>query len=307
MRPLCEIVFKRRPELRYTYAKWSFHISLHFISPLPPSIPLWACGDPNGLLIQLLVTLKSLCGLGFCLALPFVIWAALIAAKNWFLSTTNCMRMYECVCGCVWACVCVSIIIRPLLTLCPMLDLVICLAETACKFSGLVFGMWHAGCGKWQTAQAACLPFKLDLCITQINKPKHTQRQRLCSLPTLGHRFASFHISLNKIDEQPQSAAQSMPKVIAQTHERKDSCETCLGFGTHLFEFHVCFAIIKPIYGFKFSIEWLTSKRVHCECTHSWRTQRGNWVGVLPLCQISRNLSSIISSIITNCASFPVK
>lgn len=88
-------------------------------------------------------------------------------------------------------------------------------------------GFWHVACGmrdaasgKWQTAQAACLPFKLDLCITQINKPKHTQRQRLRSLPTLGHRFASFHISLNKIDEQPQSAAQSMPEVIAHTSER---------------------------------------------------------------------------------------
>lgn len=109
-------------------------------------------------------------------------------------------KLYAYVWVCVRVCVGVSIIIRPLLTLCPMLDLVICLAETACKFWGLVFGMWHAGCGKWQTAQAACLPFKLDLCITQINKPKHTQRQRLRSLPTLGHRFASFHISLNKID-----------------------------------------------------------------------------------------------------------
>lgn len=125
-----------------------------------------------------------------------------------------CVRVCGCVCASVCACasMCVSIIIRPHLTLCLVLDLVICLAETACKLSGAAFqhvacGMRDAASGKWQTAQAACLPFKLDLCITQINKPKHTQRQRLHSLPTLGHRFASFHISLNKIDEQPQSAA----------------------------------------------------------------------------------------------------
>lgn len=135
---------------------------------------------------------------------------------------------------------------------------------------------WHVACGmrdaalgKWQTAQAACLPFKLDLCITQINKPKHTHPETEADAAQSIHRFASLHISLNKIDEQTQSAAQSMPVVIAHTHKRKDSCETCLRFGTNLVEFHVCFAIIKPIYGFKFSIEWLTSKRVHCECTHS--------------------------------------
>lgn len=78
--------------------------------------------------------------------------------------------------------------------------------------------MRDAASGKWQTAQAACLPFKLDLCITQINKPKHTRLETEAETEaeaeaaqstqsTLGHRFASFHISLNKIDEQPQSTA----------------------------------------------------------------------------------------------------
>lgn len=71
------------------------------------------------------------------------------------------MGVYVCACvgASVYASMCVPIIIRPHLTLCLVLDLVICLAETACKFSGAAFqhvacGMRHAGCGKWQVANS---------------------------------------------------------------------------------------------------------------------------------------------------------
>lgn len=102
-------------------------------------------------------------------------------------------------CAGVCASMCVSIIIRPHLNLCLALDLVICLAETACKLSGAAFqhvacGMRDAASGKWQTAQAACLPFKLDLCITQINKPKHTRLNTEAEAAQSTHTWPSFRI-----------------------------------------------------------------------------------------------------------------
>lgn len=47
IRPVFEIVFKRRPKLRYTYAKWSFHLSLHFVCPPFPPNPLVGLWRPQ--------------------------------------------------------------------------------------------------------------------------------------------------------------------------------------------------------------------------------------------------------------------